>query len=517
MRIDCCYCGPRGNEEFAYLGDASVQRPPADPASSARRCRAAARGSTTSICATTPPAHIASCGSTSPAAAPGWWSRAMSARTRSCRWSPPATSRSPHRREAMSDQRPSVIPRRRDRHASSPHLRGPVVVGPRRPRRTLTPPRKGRRIRAALAVRRADRSQPSAGVLLRRPHLPRPSRRHAGVGAAGERGAPGRPIVQVSPPARHPHGRAGGAERAGGAAGGRAARAQHARHHGRALRWPGRRQPEPLAVAALRPAGDQLRPRADPVRRLLLQDLHVAGLVLGEGVRAADPPRGRARARRRRGRSGRLREGVPALRRAGGRRRRRGADGRAGGGQDRRPRRAVRGGLPPRRPADRREPRAGRSQLGRLGRPHRSRAGRAAQRSHPAAHDGRSASTTTAPMPRWSASTITWQRRRSTSRASGSGASTPGVASLPPARSSGRWCSATTTVRASCWPAPCGPISTATRSRQGGARSCSAPTTRRRARSPTWPAPASPSKPSSTRVPMSRGASRPRPRLRVLA
>jgi sarcosine oxidase subunit delta len=30
MRIDCCYCGPRGNEEFAYLGDASVQRPPAD-------------------------------------------------------------------------------------------------------------------------------------------------------------------------------------------------------------------------------------------------------------------------------------------------------------------------------------------------------------------------------------------------------------------------------------------------------------------------------------------------------
>jgi heterotetrameric sarcosine oxidase delta subunit len=30
MRIDCCYCGVRGNEEFAYLGDASLQRPPAD-------------------------------------------------------------------------------------------------------------------------------------------------------------------------------------------------------------------------------------------------------------------------------------------------------------------------------------------------------------------------------------------------------------------------------------------------------------------------------------------------------
>ena len=32
MRIDCCYCGPRGNEEFAYLGDATLVRPPADPA-----------------------------------------------------------------------------------------------------------------------------------------------------------------------------------------------------------------------------------------------------------------------------------------------------------------------------------------------------------------------------------------------------------------------------------------------------------------------------------------------------
>ena len=32
MRIDCCHCGPRGNEEFAYLGDANVQRPVADPA-----------------------------------------------------------------------------------------------------------------------------------------------------------------------------------------------------------------------------------------------------------------------------------------------------------------------------------------------------------------------------------------------------------------------------------------------------------------------------------------------------
>ncbi len=32
MRIDCCYCGLRGNEEFTYLGDATPQRPPSDPA-----------------------------------------------------------------------------------------------------------------------------------------------------------------------------------------------------------------------------------------------------------------------------------------------------------------------------------------------------------------------------------------------------------------------------------------------------------------------------------------------------
>ena len=27
MRIPCPYCGPRGNDEFTYLGDATVRRP----------------------------------------------------------------------------------------------------------------------------------------------------------------------------------------------------------------------------------------------------------------------------------------------------------------------------------------------------------------------------------------------------------------------------------------------------------------------------------------------------------
>mgnify|MGYP000718702562 CR=1 FL=1 len=32
MRIRCTYCGERGHEEFAYLGDATLQRPAGAPA-----------------------------------------------------------------------------------------------------------------------------------------------------------------------------------------------------------------------------------------------------------------------------------------------------------------------------------------------------------------------------------------------------------------------------------------------------------------------------------------------------
>ena len=53
-------------------------------------------------------------------------------------------------------------------------------------------------------------------------------------------------------------------------------------------------EPESLAVAALRPALGQFAARAVLLGRLLLQDLHVAGLVLGARLRAADPPRRRA-------------------------------------------------------------------------------------------------------------------------------------------------------------------------------------------------------------------------------
>ena len=73
----------------------------------------------------------------------------------------------------------------------------------------------------------------------------------------------------------------GGAERAGRAAHRRAARAEHAGDHGRALRRARGAQPEPLAVARLDLLAVNQLVSPLPRRRLLLQDLHVAGLASG--------------------------------------------------------------------------------------------------------------------------------------------------------------------------------------------------------------------------------------------
>ncbi len=53
----------------------------------------------------------------------------------------------------------------------------------------------------------------SRRVFLRRPLLRRARRRHAGLRPARQRRASGGPLVQVSPPARHPVGRRGRAQR----------------------------------------------------------------------------------------------------------------------------------------------------------------------------------------------------------------------------------------------------------------------------------------------------------------
>ena len=64
---------------------------------------------------------------------------------------------------------------------------------------------------------------------------------------------------------------------------------------------------------ALRRDGGQFPGLADLRRRLLLQDLHVAALLLGEGLRADDPPGGGHGSRQRPGRSGFLRQGPRLL------------------------------------------------------------------------------------------------------------------------------------------------------------------------------------------------------------
>ena len=86
-------------------------------------------------------------------------------------------------------------------------------------------------------------------------------------------------------------------------------------------RWPVHRLAEPLAVARLRCGGDQRRAVADFRRRLLLQDLHVAAVLLGQALRAVDSCRGRPRPVARRARSRPLSARPRALRCAGRRRR----------------------------------------------------------------------------------------------------------------------------------------------------------------------------------------------------
>ncbi len=73
---------------------------------------------------------------------------------------------------------------------------------------------------------------------------------------------------------------------------GRAAGAEPAHHHDRAVRRAGSHQPEPLAEPGIRRGrGEQLR-RALPAGGVLLQDLHPSAPVLEACVRADHPPVG---------------------------------------------------------------------------------------------------------------------------------------------------------------------------------------------------------------------------------
>ena len=149
-----------------------------------------------------------------------------------------------------------------------------------------------------------------------------PRRRHPRLGAARQRRSPDGPVVQVSPPPRRGLRRLRRAERADAdpprpAPG----RAEHPRHDPGAPRGTDRREPEPMALARLRPRRGQRPPRHAVLGRLLLQDLHVAARLLGPRLRAGHPQRRRPGRRADRARRRPLRQPLRPHRRADRRRR----------------------------------------------------------------------------------------------------------------------------------------------------------------------------------------------------
>ena len=241
MRIPCPYCGERDVREFVYLGDATVQRP--DP-----QAADALEQFTDYVYLRDNPAG-------------------------------------PHRElwyHGAGCQAWLVVDAR---HAHARDRRRRAGVAHAQPRRAAL---MGQTVRDAAAgrlpTRRPDR--PCAARCASRSTaapLDGLCRRHAGLGAARQRRAAGRPQLQVSPAARHPHRRLRGAERAGRVAHRRAARAEHAR------------PPRSSSTTASKPTSQNRWPSlafdllavnslfsAVLRRRLLLQDLHVAGRVLGE-------------------------------------------------------------------------------------------------------------------------------------------------------------------------------------------------------------------------------------------
>ena len=119
-----------------------------------------------------------------------------------------------------------------------------------------------------LSLRRpADRPLPAPRLHLRRPPLHGLRRRHAGLGAARQRGHAGRAVLQVPPPARPRRLGPRGAERPREPRPRRPARAEPARHDRAAERGAGGAQPEPLAVARVRRGRGERGARRGSCRR----------------------------------------------------------------------------------------------------------------------------------------------------------------------------------------------------------------------------------------------------------
>ena len=206
LLIPCPYCGERPEIEFAYGGEAHIARP--------RKPGGARRPGVDRL-------------SVHARQHQGRARRALAA----LRTAAAASS-------TRCATRPPIIFSRPTGRAS----RGPISATPADAHRELA-----HRRTAGASIEHGRCGSPSTAVVRRL------RRRHAGLGAARQRRAPGRPLVQISPPARHSGRGLRRAERAGdreprcGAP-----HAQPARHAGRAVRRLERREPEPLAEPQLR-------------------------------------------------------------------------------------------------------------------------------------------------------------------------------------------------------------------------------------------------------------------------
>ena len=234
LLIQCPYCGPRPELEFAYAGQAHIARP-ADPVGRRRRTM----GASSCTCATTPGASTPSAGATCAAA------RASSTR---CATPPPTTS-----------WRPTAPVSRCLRPAEAEAVSGRRIEH-------------GGRIDRSRAVRFTFDGKAYSGfagdtlasaLLANGVHLFGRSfkyHRPRGVIAAGSEEP--NALVTVIRDAGALH-------------------AEPARDAGRAVRRPRRREPEPLAEPRLRRAGRQRPAVAAAPGGVLLQDVHVAAAPRG--------------------------------------------------------------------------------------------------------------------------------------------------------------------------------------------------------------------------------------------
>ena len=134
------------------------------------------------------------------------------------------------------------------------------------------------------STRGPDRSCDFASIQLRRAQLCRVCRRHACFGSRCQWRTCGRPLVQISSPARHFYRRNRRTQRTGRASRRSTSRAEYARHYDRNVRRLSRYKPESLAVPRFRCDGGERLALAPLSGWLLLQDFHVAAGILGKGL-----------------------------------------------------------------------------------------------------------------------------------------------------------------------------------------------------------------------------------------